>query len=98
MGGGGGSLVCGPVTTVKAPGSSANLGPGFDALGVALTRHAWVSEIVVDGRVRVRKRFGYNFEGRPTECALLELRDARKYHPPLGYAPAHVELRLTQVR
>lgn len=32
------------MTTVRAPGSSANLGPGFDALGVALTRHAWVSD------------------------------------------------------
>jgi homoserine kinase len=32
------------VTTVKAPGSSANLGPGFDVLGVAIARHAWVSD------------------------------------------------------
>lgn len=32
------------MTTVQAPGSSANLGPGFDALGVAITRHAWVSD------------------------------------------------------
>ena len=32
------------MTTVKAPGSSANLGPGFDALGVAISRHAWISD------------------------------------------------------
>jgi homoserine kinase len=32
------------VTRVRAPGSSANLGPGFDVLGVALTRYLWVSD------------------------------------------------------
>ncbi len=32
------------MTTVTAPGSSANLGPGFDVLGVAIDRHAWVSD------------------------------------------------------
>lgn len=29
---------------VRAPGSSANLGPGFDVLGAAISRHAWVSD------------------------------------------------------
>lgn len=33
-----------PVTTVISPGSSANLGPGFDVLGVALNRHVWASD------------------------------------------------------
>ena len=28
---------------MRAPGSSANLGPGFDVLGVAFTRYAWAS-------------------------------------------------------
>lgn len=32
------------MTCVRSPGSSANLGPGFDVLGVALTRYAWVSD------------------------------------------------------
>ncbi len=32
------------MTTVRAPGSSANLGPGFDVLGAAINRHAWVSD------------------------------------------------------
>jgi homoserine kinase len=32
------------VTRVRAPGSSANLGPGFDVLGVALSRYAWVGD------------------------------------------------------
>ncbi len=29
---------------MRAPGSSANLGPGFDVLGVALSRYAWASD------------------------------------------------------
>lgn len=37
------------MTTVCAPGSSANLGPGFDVLGVAIGRHAWVSDSGPDG-------------------------------------------------
>ncbi|MEM9561768.1 MAG: homoserine kinase [Actinomycetota bacterium] len=29
---------------VRAPGSSANLGPGFDVLGLAVTRHVWATD------------------------------------------------------
>lgn len=32
------------MTTVRAPGSTANLGPGFDVIGLALARHARVSD------------------------------------------------------
>lgn len=32
------------MTTVYAPASTANIGPGFDVLGLALHRHAWVSD------------------------------------------------------
>ncbi len=32
------------MTTVVAPGSSANLGPGFDVLGVAIDRHVWAGD------------------------------------------------------
>ena len=32
---------------VRSPGSSANLGPGFDVLGLAVTRYVWASD---DGR------------------------------------------------
>jgi homoserine kinase len=32
------------VTCVRAPGSSANIGPGFDVLGIALSRYAWASD------------------------------------------------------
>ncbi len=32
------------MTTVHAPASSANLGPGFDVLGLAVARHSWASD------------------------------------------------------
>ncbi len=32
------------MTTVYAPASSANIGPGFDVLGMALSRHSWASD------------------------------------------------------
>ncbi len=32
------------MTRVQAPGSSANLGPGFDVLGVAVARYVWAND------------------------------------------------------
>ncbi len=32
------------MTTVVSPGSSANLGPGFDVLGLAINRHVWAGD------------------------------------------------------
>ncbi len=36
------------MTKVFAPASSANLGPGFDVMGLALTRHSWASDVSPD--------------------------------------------------
>ncbi len=38
------------MTAVFAPASTANLGPGFDVLGLALDRHCWVSDTPPDDR------------------------------------------------
>ncbi len=38
------ALVSVVVTRVQAPGSSANLGPGFDVLGLAVARYVWASD------------------------------------------------------
>ena len=40
------------VTTVFAPASTANLGPGFDVLGLAVDRHCWVSDTPPDASGR----------------------------------------------
>jgi len=47
------SFVGGPVA-VRVPASSANLGPGFDALGLALTLHDEITAEVVDSGLDVR--------------------------------------------
>ncbi|MDG4804986.1 homoserine kinase [Micromonospora sp. WMMD980] len=46
------TFASGPVR-VRVPATSANLGPGFDALGLALGRHDDVTAEVTDGGVRV---------------------------------------------
>ncbi|MBU8856794.1 MULTISPECIES: homoserine kinase [unclassified Micromonospora] len=46
------TFTSGPVR-VRVPATSANLGPGFDALGLALGRHDDVTAEVTDGGVRV---------------------------------------------
>ncbi len=38
------------MTAVFAPASTANLGPGFDVLGLALNRHCWVSDTPPDAK------------------------------------------------
>ena len=43
---------CGPVQ-VRVPATSANLGPGFDSLGLALTLHDVVTAEVTDGGLLV---------------------------------------------
>ncbi len=35
---------------VRAPGSSANIGPGFDVLGVAVSRYVWVADTPDEAR------------------------------------------------
>jgi homoserine kinase len=46
------ALISTPVT-VRAPATSANLGPGFDALGLALAHHDLVEARIAPGGVRV---------------------------------------------
>jgi homoserine kinase len=47
------SLLAGPVT-VRVPATSANLGPGFDSLGLALTLHDTVSARATDAGVDIQ--------------------------------------------
>lgn len=46
------TFVDGPVT-VRVPASSANLGPGFDALGLALTLHDEITAEVIDSGLEI---------------------------------------------
>ena len=50
-----------PPKTVRVPASSANLGPGFDALGIALS-------LYLDCRIQPAERLGIRFTGRDAQA------------------------------
>ncbi|GAB2672804.1 homoserine kinase [Paenibacillus thermoaerophilus] len=55
---------------VRVPASTANLGPGFDALGMALNLYAYVELTAVSGESVVRLH-GDNLDGVPTDKSNL---------------------------
>lgn len=77
--------------TVRVPASSANLGPGFDALGLALSLHDEVCARVVDGPTRVTVT-GEGAGELPTDERHLVVRAMWATFEVLGSPPAGVEL------
>ncbi|QHW34187.1 homoserine kinase [Paenibacillus rhizovicinus] len=55
---------------VKVPASTANLGPGFDTLGMALSLYAWIQMEAVDGET-VIELYGDGLNGIPTNKSNL---------------------------
>ncbi|QHT62050.1 homoserine kinase [Paenibacillus lycopersici] len=51
---------------VKVPASTANLGPGFDTLGMALSLYAWIEMEAADGETAI-ELYGDGLEGIPTD-------------------------------
>jgi homoserine kinase len=84
-------FVCGPVT-VTVPATSANLGPGFDSLGLALElRDTLVAEIVADGlEIEV---VGAGAEAVPRDESHLVVRSMRRAFAALGDQPPGLRLR-----
>jgi homoserine kinase len=83
-------FVDGPVT-VRVPASSANLGPGFDSLGLALALHDVVTASVEPG-------FSVEVEGEgaatvPRDGRHLVVRSAREGFTALGVEPPGLRLR-----
>lgn len=87
------SFVAGPVT-VRAPASSANLGPGYDSFGLALARFDEVTGTVTGGGLRVTAT-GNGAGALPTDESHLVVRAARAAFDRLGGQPAglHVDCR-----
>lgn len=77
--------------TVRVPASSANLGPGFDAFGLALDLHDEVCARVVDGPVRVAVT-GEGADDLPADERHLVVRAMWTTFEALGSPPAAVEL------
>jgi homoserine kinase len=77
---------------VRVPATSANLGPGFDALGLALARHDDVIARVVPTGVHVDVT-GEGAGDLPTDDRHLVVRSMRAAFEVLGQQPAGLELR-----
>ncbi|MCR8655720.1 homoserine kinase [Paenibacillus endoradicis] len=67
---------------VKIPASTANLGPGFDALGMALSLYAWL-ELTVADETEVHL-YGDGMEGIPTDHNNLVYKVAQKVFARVG--------------
>lgn len=81
----------GRTATVRVPATSANLGPGFDACGLAL---AWYDELtvtVIDAGVRVEVT-GEGADGLPTDERHLVVRTVRHGLEQLGAGAAGLHL------
>jgi homoserine kinase len=84
-------LLPGPVV-VRVPATSANLGPGFDALGLALTLYDEVEARVTGGGVTVEVR-GEGEGDLPADESHLVVRSMRRAFELLGERPAGLALR-----
>lgn len=85
------SLHSGPVT-VRTPATSANLGPGFDALGVALTLYDEVTAEAVDGETSVAVT-GEGAGDLPSDESHLIVRAMRATFEELGAPRTGLRLR-----
>lgn len=83
-------LIPGPVT-VRAPATSANLGPGFDALGLALGLHDEVTVQLRDGPTRVTVT-GEGAGELPADASHLVARAALAAFDTLGVRPPGLDL------
>ncbi len=86
-------FVDGPVR-VRVPATSANLGPGFDALGLALALHDEVTGRVTSGGVAVDIA-GEGCDTAPRDEAHLVLRSMRRCFAELGTEPPGLALTCT---
>ena len=85
--------VSGPVT-VEVPATSANLGPGFDCLGLALDLHDTLTAEVVDSGLLVEV-VGEGADSLPCDERHLVVRAMRVGFDALGVTPPGLVLRAT---
>jgi homoserine kinase len=84
------TFVDGPVT-VRVPASSANLGPGFDALGLALSMHDEITAEVVDSGLEVHVS-GEGRDGVPLDETHLVVQAMHAAFDLLGGRPPGLRL------
>ena len=75
---------------VKIPASTANLGPGFDAIGMALSLYEWIEVSIVD-QTEVRL-YGDGMEGIPTDESNLVYKIVQYVFEQAGYNEQPVKI------
>lgn len=85
------TFVDGPVR-VRVPATSANLGPGFDTLGIALTMHDELEARITDAGLRVEVE-GEGADSVPRDQSHLVVQAMRTAFAAMDAAPPGLELR-----
>ncbi|MBD2844598.1 homoserine kinase [Paenibacillus sp. IB182496] len=76
---------------VKTPASTANLGPGFDTLGMALSLYTWIDMAATDGPTRI-ELLGGRLKGIPTDKSNLIYKMAQLVYDEAGYTLPELEI------
>jgi homoserine kinase len=77
---------------VRVPASTANLGPGFDALGMALELYIYVELTVLEQGPTVIALYGDNLDGIPTDERNLIYKVAQQVFAEAGVSHPHLKL------
>lgn len=80
----------GKVSRVKIPASTANLGPGFDTLGMALSLYAWIE--MKPSEHTVFHMYGEQLEGVPGDKSNLIYQVAQQVFEAAGVAVPELEI------
>lgn len=76
---------------VKVPASTANLGPGFDCLGMALSVYIWIAMKPAVSKTVVRT-YGSELDGLPTDENNLIVKVANQVFAEVGMSPVPLEV------
>ena len=76
--------------TVKVPASTANLGPGFDTLGMALSLYAWIE--MKPSEQTVFHLYGDHLNGLPTDRSNLIYEVAQMVFKEAGVSVPELEI------
>lgn len=77
---------------VRVPASTANLGPGFDALGMALELYIYVELTVLEQGPTVIRQHGDNLDGIPTDERNLIYKVAQQVFAEAGVSHPHLQM------
>ncbi len=80
---------------VRVPGSSANMGPGFDSLGLALTIYNYIEAEETDKGLDIEIMDAETKEFLPTDEKNLVYKSMKYLFEKAGYHPKGLKLRLT---